>query len=259
MSYKEYFGYFLKSVRSNPEIGLEYAWPSIRKKDFLQHFVVYTFTKTKKRPTGIFDLQQESEIEFNRTALAISRHSEVGKDVRWFLQETVADLVSTHTVSRNNAMRPPIKFLTYNSTTDTDILQEYFVPIGNLTSFMEDLRKVLLEEKVDLLSATIRYVPRDSESFLAYAREDCFALVLYINQSLSPQGKNDAEHWTRKLVEAVLRNRGTYYLPYQQYPNREEIRLAYPMLDDFVAKKKTYDREGVFSSSFYERYFAPEN
>jgi decaprenylphospho-beta-D-ribofuranose 2-oxidase len=259
MSYTEYLGYFLKSVRGNPEVGLGYAWPSIRKKDFLQHFVVYTFTKTKKRPAGIFDLQQEREVEFDRAALAMSRHSEVGKDVRWFLQESVADLVSTHTISRNNAMRPPIKFLAYDSPTDTDILQEYFVPVGSLVSSIEDFRKILLEGKVDLLSATIRYVPRDSESFLAYAREDCFALVLYINQPLSAQGKNDAEQWTRKLVEVALRNRGTYYLPYQQYPSREQIRLAYPMLDDFVAKKKMVDRDGIFSSSFYERYFAPQN
>lgn len=259
MSYTEYLRYFLKSVKGNPEVGLEYAWPSIRKKDFLQHFAVYTFTKTKKRPIGIFDLQQEREIEFNREAFAMSRHSELGKDMRWFLQESVADLVSTHTVSRNNAMRPPIKFLTYNSPADTDILQEYFVPVGNLVSFIDDFRKVLLEAKVDVLSATIRYVPRDSESLLAYAREDCFALVLYINQRLSAQGKNDAEQWTRKVVDAALRNRGTYYLPYQQYPSREQIRLAYPMLNDFVAKKKMFDPEGIFSSSFYEQYFAPQN
>jgi FAD/FMN-containing dehydrogenase len=259
MTYTDYLGYFLKSVKGNPDVGLEFAWPSIRKKDFLQHFAVYTFTKTKKRPRGIFKLQQEREIEFNRTALAMSRHSELGKNMRWFLQESVADLVSTHTVSRNNAMRPPIKFLAYNSPADTDILQEYFVPVGNLVSSIDDFRKVLLEGKVDLLSATIRYVPRDSESLLAYAREDCFALVLYINQPLSLQGRNHAEQWTRKLVDAALRNRGTYYLPYQQYPSGEQIRLAYPMLDDFVAKKKMFDRDGIFSSSFYQRFFASQN
>ena len=259
MPYTEYLGYFLKSVKGNPEVGLEFAWPSIREKDLLQHLAVYTFTKTKNRPTGIFNLQQESEIEFNRSAFAMSRHSELGKDMRWFLQETVADLVSTHTISRNNAMRPPIKFLAYNSPSDTDILQEYFVPVGNLVRFIDDFRKVLIEGKVDLLSATIRYVPRDPESFLAYAREDCFALVLYINQPLSLQGNKDAEQWTRRLVDATLSNRGTYYLPYQQYPSREQIRLAYPMLDDFVVNKKSFDREGVFSNSFYEHYFAPRN
>jgi hypothetical protein len=31
------------------------------------------------------------------------------------------------------------------------------------------------------------------------------------------------------------------------------------MLDEFVAKKKVFDRSGIFGSSFYERYFAPQN
>jgi len=259
MPYTEYLAYFQRNVKGNSKVGLAYAWPSIRKKDLLQHFVVYTFTKTTKRPKGIFDLHQEGDIDFNSRALAMSRRSEVGKDLRWFLQETVADLVSTRTVSRNNAMRPPVKFLAYSSVEDTDILQEYFVPLRKLVNFVDDLRKVFLEERINLLSATIRYVPRDSESFLPYAHEDCFAVVLYINQPLSVKGKSDAEQWTRRLVEAALRNRGTYYLPYQQYPSVEQIRLAYPMLDEFVEKKRMYDREGVFSNSFYERYFAPQN
>ena len=37
MDYKEYPAYFAKNVKGNPEVGLEYAWPSIRKSDFLQH------------------------------------------------------------------------------------------------------------------------------------------------------------------------------------------------------------------------------
>ena len=257
MSYTEYPDYFSKRVRGNADVGLEYAWPSIRKKDFLHHLAVYTLLKTTKRPAGIFKLQEEQDVAFNRAAFGLSRHSETGKDARWFMQESIADLFSTHIVSRNNAMRPPIKFLAYNSPADTDILQEYFVPLRNMVRFTDDLRGVLLAKKVDLLSLTIRYVPRDSESFLAYAREDSFAFVLYINQPLTPQGRSDAQGWTRELVQAVLQNHGTYYLPYQQYPTGEQIRLAYPMLDEFVSKKKAYDPQGLFSSSFYERYSKP--
>lgn len=257
MSYTEYLDYFSKHIRGHSEVGLEYAWPSIRQKDFLRHLAVYTFLKTAKRPDGVFELKEEQDVALSRAAFGLSRHSEVGKNLRWFMQESIADLLSTRVVSRNNAMRPPIKFLAYNSPADTDILQEYFVPVGNMVRFMDDMRNVLLTEKVDLLSITIRYVPRDSESFLAYAREDSFAFVLYINQSLTSQGKVNAERWTRELIQAVLRNHGTYYLPYQQYPTSEQIRLSYPKLDEFVAKKKAYDPQGLFSSSFYERYSKP--
>jgi hypothetical protein len=43
------------------------------------------------------------------------------------------------------------------------------------------------------------------------------------------------------------------------HPGREQIRLAYPMLDDFVAKKYKFDPDAIFSSSFYERYFVAKN
>ncbi|MGH9498934.1 MAG: FAD-binding oxidoreductase [Terriglobales bacterium] len=258
MSYTSYVRYFMDHVKGDSNVGLEYAWPSIRRKDLLQHLVVYTFVRTGKRPRGIFDLQQEKDVEFDRSAFAMSRHSEVGKDVRWFLQETVGDLVSTRIISRNNAMRPPIKFLAYDSPTDTDILQEYFVPVENLVSFMDEMRSVVVADKVNLLSVTIRYVPKDTESFLAYARKESFAFVLYVNQELSSGGRAAAQGWTQKLVDTALRNGGTYYLPYQQYPTREQIRMAYPMVNSFVAKKTEYDPDSTFSSSFYEKYLAPE-
>lgn len=257
MSYDEYPAYFLKHVRRNPEIGLEYAWPSIRKSDFLRHFAVYTFTKTAKRPENIFKLQQEKDVGLESAAFGISRHSEVGKDMRWFLQETIGDLASTRIISRNNAMRPPIKFLAYDSPSDTDIVQEYFVPIGHFVEFMDHLREICLSHNLNLLSATIRYVPKDDESFLAYARQDSFAVVLYINQSLTADGRRNAEEWTRLIVQAALANEGTYYLPYQQYPSLEQLRQAYPMLDAFISRKRKYDPTELFSSSFFEKYGAP--
>ncbi len=253
MDYKEYPAFFDK-LKGNPEVGLEYAWPSIRKADFLQHLAVYKFVKTNKRPAEIYKLEEESGIGRNRAAFALSRHSETGKSVRWFLQETIADMLSTHIISRNNAMRPPIAFLSYDSPQDTDILQEYFVPTSRFIDFMDAMRRVLVRHRVDLLSLTVRFVPKDPDCFLSYAREDSFAFVLYVNLPLTEDGKNSAQAWTRELVDEVIANRGTFYLPYQLYPSQEQIRLAYPMLDQFFAKKRQYDPDEVFDSGFYENY-----
>ncbi len=202
---------------------------------------------------------REREIARNRAVFGFSRHSEKGKSVRWFLQETMADLLSTRIISRNNAMRPPIKFLTYDSATDTDILQEYFVPTDKFVEFMDTMRSILLGRQVDLLSLTIRYVPKDSESFLAYSRQDSFAFVLYINVPLTENGTQSTRKWTRELVDAAISNGGTYYLPYQLYPSQDQIRSAYPMLDRFFAKKRDYDPNEIFDSGFYEHYRQPMN
>ncbi len=257
MDYTDYPAFFDKHIKGNPEVGLEYAWPSIRKSDFLRQLAVYQFVKTSERPTNIYKLQEESGISRNRAAFALSRHSEAGKSVRWLLQETMADMLSTHIISRNNAMRPPIAFLAYDSPKDTDILQEYFVPTSRFADFMDAMRQIMSKRQVDLLSLTVRFVPKDSDCFLAYAREDSFAFVLYVNVPLTEEGKKAAQAWTRELVDAVIANHGTFYLPYQLYPTWDQVRAAYPILDEFFAKKRAHDPHGIFDSGFYENYRMP--
>jgi decaprenylphospho-beta-D-ribofuranose 2-oxidase len=104
MNCREYPAFFDKYIKGNPQVGLEYAWPSIRKSDFLRHVAVYKFVKTAERPAGIYKLQEETGVTRNRAAFALSRHSDTGESVRWFLHEPMADLLSTHIISRNNAM-----------------------------------------------------------------------------------------------------------------------------------------------------------
>ncbi len=254
LSYRDYPKYFEDHIRGDPEVDLHYAWPSVRRRDFLQHLAVYSFTKTTERPRDVYALQHERGIARNRLALRVSRKSARGRDLRWFLQETFADRPGTRIISRNNAMRPEVKFLEYDSPTDTDILQEYFVPMANFVQFMDRMREIFIAENVNLLSITVRYVPRDSDAFLSYAREDSFAFVLYINQELSKAGRERAQKWTQELVDAALKNRGSYYLPYQLYPTSQQVRLAYPQLDTFFSRKLKYDPEELFENNFYAKY-----
>jgi len=62
------------------------------------------------------------------------------------------------------------------------------------------MRAILLKDKVNLLSVTIRYVPKNTESFVSYSRTESYAFVLYINQKMSEEGKRDAEDFTQELV-----------------------------------------------------------
>ena len=157
-------------------------------------------------------------------------------------------------ISRNNAMRNPIKFLDYYSSTDTDILQEYFIPIDRFTEFVDGLREIVREDKINLLHVGIRYVPADNEGYLSYARKDSIALVFYINQELSDKGKGEAKSWTRRLVDLALKCDGTYYLVYQLYPTSEQLRKAYLNIDEFFRQKKIYDPQVRFINKFYETY-----
>ena len=77
--------------------------------------------------------------------------------------------------------------------------------------FIDGLRTIIKERTVNLLSVTVRYVPKDRRSFLHYAKTDDFALVLYINQGLNKQQIQNATAWTRQIVELALNCGGTRY------------------------------------------------
>jgi decaprenylphospho-beta-D-ribofuranose 2-oxidase len=255
LRYEDYPKLFREAVLGRSEVELHYARPSIRRKDFLKRFTVTSYVTTDRRPEGIFQLKEESGVERNQAFLALSRKYGWGKDFRWFMQELLVDHAGAHTIqSRNNAMRPEVQFLEYMSPVDTDILQEYFFPPRNFIAVIDGMRDILLSEHVNVLSITVRYVPKDVEAFLSYAREDVFAVVLYVNQERSEAGKTNAKQWTQKLVDLVLGQEGTYYLPYQLYPTQEQIRRAYPRLHEFFAKKKLYDPQELFVNEFYSHY-----
>jgi FAD/FMN-containing dehydrogenase len=255
LDYADYVGFFRREIQGNPAVGLHYAWPSLSHEGFLRTMLVSTHYRTDQRPEGVFELKTERFVPVTRFFLSLSRQSQWGKDRRWSLQRRFVDRPgSSEIVSRNNAMRPEVLFLEYDSPADTDILQEYFVPLDRIANYLDDLRGAVKTYGINLLSLTVRYVPRNTEAFLSYARRESFAVVLYINQELSDAGRKAAEEWTRGLVDMALRHGGTYYLPYQLYPTREQLLRAYPEFDLFVAKKRAYDPDALFLNGFYEHY-----
>jgi hypothetical protein len=78
-------------------------------------------------------------------------------------------------------MNPPIKFISYYNENRTDILQEYFVPIENFTEFIDQLRNNIIQNDVNLLSVTNRYISKGDEVILNYNPGDMIAVVLYLN------------------------------------------------------------------------------
>ncbi|MBI5150350.1 MAG: FAD-binding oxidoreductase [Candidatus Omnitrophica bacterium] len=255
MDYKEYPEYFKTHVFGNRAIGLHSAKLSNAPDSLLREVVVTDYAVTKETDESLFALQGEKNVLRNKFFLGLSRTFDWGKNLRWFFEKRlVAKVGAVEYVSRNNAMRPIVKFLDYSWPNDTDILQEYFIPTDKFTEFVDGLRKIMREDHVNLLSVTVRYVPTDKQSFLHYAKGDCFAVVLYINQRLDEKHRQEAQAWTRKMVDLALSHGGTYYLPYQLYPSKDQVRRSYPEFDQFIEKKRVHDPQELFVNQFYERY-----
>lgn len=255
MKCRDYPKYLASDVLGNEKDELHYVRPDITTKNFMDDCSVTSFIRIAEKPETLEPLEQEKLIETSRWLLDLSRKSKWGKNTRWFMQENFLDIPGkAEVITRNNAMRPPVQFLEYQSPTDTDILQEYFIPISSATAFMDDLENIFFEEDINVLSITLRAVKADKESFLPYATEDMLAFVLYINHGRDNASVEQAKEWTRKLIDAALRHKGTYYLTYANYATPKQKSKAYPALNDFLDRKAHYDPAGLFSNKFYKAY-----
>jgi FAD/FMN-containing dehydrogenase len=258
VDYKDFPAYFAK-LKTDPAAGLMLARPSFARGTFLREMVVTTWNRTDRSADGLHVLGEEQHVLRDRFFFGLSRKFEWAKDLRWYLQKKVESSPGqTKLISRNNAMRPPetpLELLDYYSTDDTDIIQEYYVPIRSFVPFMDEFRRILADGRMNVVSSTIRYVKANDETDLAYApKEDAFAIIQMSNAPLSEEGQRRAQTVTQQLVDAAIRFGGAYYLTYQSYPTRAQMWRAYPEAKRVFERKRFYDPEERFMSKFYEKY-----
>lgn len=160
---------------------------------------------------------------------------------------------------RNNVAKESIKVLERRAGADPARaywLQEFFIPVAQFLRFIEEGRRVLREERFQLLNTTVRYVAANQDAFLSYAREDCLSVVIFFEQALQPQAIDRTQTVLRRLLDAALACGGAHYLCYQRFASRRQLRQAYPRLEAFFERKRHYDPKGLFMNQFHEQYGA---
>jgi FAD/FMN-containing dehydrogenase len=251
--------YFQRQVRADSTTELFLARPSISPRCFLDDTIVSVWRRTDAVYKRLPALGHERHVARDRFLFELSRSYEWGKMLRWQAEKFMAGDRSRKTLmSRNNAMRPPVssvKMLERNSTKDADVIQEFFVPIPRFMSFMEDMRRMLVEDDTNLLGVTLRYVKANDETALSYApNEDAFAVIVYFNELRSTEGRNRGDKLINRLNYLSLECEGTFYLTYVRDLAMEDLRQAYPGIDEFFQKKHAMDPENRFTSRFFEMY-----
>jgi len=261
MDYTAFPAYFASKVQTDPDVQLMLVRPSIDPDPsaFLREMVVVTWRRAPAGTPGDFQLTEEANVRRDRFALGISRKFDWAKALRWRLQKKVELGAGTKRVmSRNNAMRPPLaplELLQYKSGTDTDIIQEYYVPVDRFVPFMDGFRRILTDGRMNVLSSTVRYVAPDSSTVLAYApTKPSFAIIQMSNVGFSAEEQAKAARVTQQLVDLAIEHGGTYYLTYQRYPTPAQLYRAYPKAAFAFERKRFYDPTELFSSQFHEAY-----
>jgi decaprenylphospho-beta-D-ribofuranose 2-oxidase len=257
ISYDEYSSYFTKNVLQNDDMKMHLARISVAPSSYLTEMYVTDYsTAVDQSILGDYtSLKRESIIAVPKFFLGLSRINEWGENMFWRTQKEYSERIDGIQISRNNVMRSDSLFMDYNSSTKTEVLQEYFVPIDQYAAYIDDLRNTLKDEKdFNLLNITVRYVGKNDEAVMSYAKDDMFALVMLINQGTSEESIETTGRVIRNMIDVTLKHDGTYYLPYYHYPTKEQLKEAYPRTEEFFEMKEKYDPDERFMNLFYEEY-----
>lgn len=157
-------------------------------------------------------------------------------------------------ILRADEMNYTVKSLATRTLRTTKILQEYFIPVRHFTHFVNGFKKIIQEHDIKILNLSIRHVPRHNESILTYAPQDCFAFVCYISIKNNPQGHEQTQIWTEKVIDLALSLRGTYYLPYHLFATQDQFKRAYPRYNELLQVKRRYDPLGKFQNKLLESF-----
>lgn len=174
-----------------------------------------------------------------------------------YWQRPTAERVASRHFSRNQLLNESAEVYREGNAGHTDILHEYFVPPAQLAPLLRRLRAVIPRHGVDLLNVTVRDVRADNDTFLRYADQDLFALMMLFHQPRTPDGGRRMEALTRELIAAAIECRGRYYLPYRLHATRGQLERAYPQARAFFQRKLRHDPGELFQNQFYLRYGRP--
>jgi decaprenylphospho-beta-D-ribofuranose 2-oxidase len=256
MDYDEYESFFTQNVLNDENVKMHLARLSTAPDTFLQDMYVtnYKVSDKQEQYSDYNDLKKDEFTVLTKFILGLSRDFDWGKNLFWEMQKSFFDKKDGDLETRNNVMRSESEFLEYKGENDTDILQEYFVPVEEYEEYIDDLREFLDEEDFNLMNITVRYVNQSEEAVLSYAKEDMFALVLLINQGMGEKEKKKTGDTIRGMIDITIEHGGSYYLPYYKYPTDDQLHITYPNADEFFQYKRKFDPQERFVNLFYEEY-----
>jgi FAD/FMN-containing dehydrogenase len=136
----------------------------------------------------------------------------------------------------------------------TEMITEVYVPKESFLTFMRQARQDFLDHNVDMTYGTIRFIERDEESFLAWAKDAAVCIVCNLHVAHTTEGKRKAAEDFRRIIDRVIELGGRYYLTYHRWASRSQVVACYPQFVEFLKLKRKYDPAQRFQSDWYRHY-----
>ena len=113
-------------------------------------------------------------------------------------------------------------------------MQEYFIPVENFDTFAPKMAEIFQRYDVNVMNVSLRHASADPDTYLTWAPRECFAFVIYHKQSTDKAARTEVATWTREMIDAILSEDGTYYLPYQIHATDEQFHQGYPRAKELL-------------------------
>ncbi|MBB3697039.1 FAD-dependent oxidoreductase [Flammeovirga yaeyamensis] len=249
---KDYLSFFNENIRNN-------------KKVIFQNGDLYPphFNEVNNVAWVETDKELTDTIRVTPTGLDYSLEHRLLKVVSWgnfgkWIRRKIIDpyLYSNEVVTwRNKEASYDVNELEPKSRKEsTYVLQEYFIPINNIESFIPKMKAVYDQFDVNVINVSLRHAYPDKESLLSWAPEEVIALVIYYKQGTSDEAKENVKQWTQAMTDAILSEGGTWYLPYQPHATVDQFNKGYPNASTYFSLKDSIDPQHRFNNKLLDKY-----
>jgi FAD/FMN-containing dehydrogenase len=139
-------------------------------------------------------------------------------------------------------------------TRASEIITEIYVPRQRLIDFMDEARADFISHNIPIIYGTIRMIEKDSESFLAWAKEPYACVIFNLHVEHTSEGLQSSADAFRRLIDMAIARGGSYYLTYHRFARRDQVESCYPRFAEFLGRKRHYDPDERFQSDWYRHY-----
>jgi|1186.fasta_scaffold22144_3 FAD/FMN-containing dehydrogenase len=136
----------------------------------------------------------------------------------------------------------------------TEMISELYVPRDRLAGFMNEAAEVLRGTSVPVIYGTVRLIERDTDSFLAWAREPWACIIFNLCTEHTADGIARSADAFRSLIDLAIARGGSYFPTYHRWATLDQLISAHPRFPDFIAAKRERDPAGIFQSDWYRHY-----
>ncbi len=133
----------------------------------------------------------------------------------------------------------------------SETLAEFYVAPSRLEAFLRQSAAALRRSGARPVYGVVRFIRRDGETFLNWAREDQACVIYNLHVDHTPEGIAAVEAQFRAVAQAAVDLGGRFYLTYGRFATREQLLAGYPQLPEFLHRKRRHDPREIFQSDWY--------